>query len=77
MSNKGENEYCIYIESKIYNITNLKFKDIYVNFLNKKEESREWEQKWNSILQIDSINWSKVWSNLNEHINNNYVKSTY
>ena len=45
MSSTGENEYCIDIENKMYNINNLKFKDIYVEFLNNKEETREWEHK--------------------------------
>ena len=75
MSSTGENEYCINIENKTYNINNLKFKGIYVKFLNKKEETREWEHKWNNILQSDNINWTNVWSNLNKNINNNYVKS--
>ena len=75
MSSTGENEYCINIENKTYNINNRKFKEIYVTFLNTKEETREWEHKWNNILQNDNINWANVWSNLNKNINNNYVKS--
>lgn len=75
MSSREENEYYINIADKMSNINNLKFKNIYLNFLIKKEERREWEQKWTLILQSSDISWENVWSNVNDNTHNHYVKS--
>ena len=75
MTNKLENEYFLNIEDSLYNIKDLKFKNIYLKFLNDKSEIKEWEIKWSYSLQNNDINWIKTWTNLHDNIHNPYVKS--
>jgi len=75
MSGKPENDFSIEFEGQKHNINNLKFKDIYKIVLNKKDERREWERKWTETLQTNDLNWNCIWTNINDNIHSNYVKS--
>ena len=76
MTNKLENEYFLNIEDSLYNIKDLKFKNIiYLKLLNDKSKIKECELKWSNSLQHNDINWIKTWTNLHDNIHNPYVKS--
>ena len=63
------------VGDKLCNISDLKFKIIYLKFLNNKAEVREWEDKWVNNLHTDNINWGQIWQNQNNHIHNHRIKS--
>ena len=44
--------------------------------LNDKNENREWEDRWRVKLQIDVINWNKIWKRVYEKIHNPRIQSS-
>ena len=75
MSTKGMNEYIITYENMEYSINDLNFKQMYLIFLNNKQEIREWEGKWTNILGLNALDWQTIWQRQNNIIHSPYVRS--
>ena len=75
IANKDWNEFNVRVGNDLIDINKAEFKDIYLMFLGKKTEIREWETRMNNYLQTPGTNWEKVWQNLHNKINITYVKS--
>ena len=75
ISNKTTNEYFIRVGSSDINLNEIDSKQLYVILLEGKNEIREWEGQWESLLQNVNIDWSKVWNNIHLKIHNPYVQS--
>jgi hypothetical protein len=63
IANKEWNEFNVRIGNDLIDINKAEFKDIYLMFLGKKTEIREWETRMNNYLQTPGTNWEKVWQN--------------
>ena len=75
-TNKQNNVYMIQTQNEEHNIEKLSFKDIYLKFLNEKPERREWEARWEHLLNVENIKWQEIWQNIYDKIHNQTVQSS-
>ena len=74
-TNQTENQYVITVNGNPCDLNKATFKIIYNKLLGSKLENKEWENKWEVLLQQENIIWKKHWQILHEKIHNSYVKS--